>query len=63
MFSKGQLIFASVFVLFFVASMIYVYRQDMALHKLYYKGSLKVLLGFFLFIILLFIIKIYLKNK
>jgi hypothetical protein len=63
MFSKDQLIFAGIFVLFFAATMIYVYRKDLTMHKLHYKGSLKVLLGFFLFIVLLFIIKIYLKNK
>ncbi|HQV35435.1 MAG TPA: hypothetical protein P5335_08880 [Flavobacterium sp.] len=63
MFSKGQLIFAGIFVVCFIAIMIYVYRKDFALHKIHYKGSLKVLFGFILFIILLFIIKIYLKNK
>lgn len=63
MFSTGQLIFAVVFVVFFILTMIYVYRKDVNLHKLHYKGSFKVLIGFIIFIILLFLIKIYLKNK
>lgn len=62
MFSSGQLIFAAVFVVFFILTMIYLYRKDVGLHKLHYKGSFKVLIGFILFIIFLFIIKIYLKK-
>jgi hypothetical protein len=38
------------------------YRKDVNLHRIYYPGSLKVLVGFILFILLLFIIKIYLKK-
>ncbi|WP_333695863.1 hypothetical protein [Flavobacterium sp.] len=63
MFSQGQWIFAGFFVVVFTAIMIYVYRKDLALHKKYYKGSLKVLGAFFLFILFLFIVKIYLKQK
>ncbi|RAR47419.1 hypothetical protein B0I10_10992 [Flavobacterium lacus] len=62
MFSTGQWVFAGFFVVCFSAVMIYVYRKDLSLHKLHYKGSFKVLLGFIFFILLLFLIKIYLKK-
>lgn len=62
MFTKGQLIFASFFVVAFIFTMIYVYRKDIFLHRLHYKGAFKVLIGFIVFIALLFVIKIYLKK-
>lgn len=62
MFTQGQLIFASLFVVAFIITMIYVYRKDIALHRLHYKGAFKVLIGFIVFIALLFVIKIYLKK-
>jgi len=62
MFSQGQWIFAGLFLLAFVIASIYVYRKDAALHQKFYKGSYKVLIGFFLFIILLFIIKVTMKR-
>ncbi|QYJ68130.1 hypothetical protein [Flavobacterium litorale] len=62
MFTTGQLWFAGFFVVVFVAAMIYVYRKDINLHKKYYKGAYKVLLAFLGFIVLLFFIKIYLKE-
>ncbi|AWG23481.1 hypothetical protein FFWV33_19060 [Flavobacterium faecale] len=62
MFSSGQLVFAVCFFVAFVIAAIYSYRKDLALHKVYYKGNYKVLLGFILFISLLFIIKIYFKR-
>jgi hypothetical protein len=61
MFSTGQWIFAAVFFLCFMVAIIYSYRKDIALHKKYYSGSLFVLGGFFVFIVLLFVIKAYLK--
>lgn len=62
MFTQGQLIFASLFVVAFVITMIYVYRKDISMHRLHYKGAFKVLIGFIIFIALLFVIKIYLKR-
>ena len=62
MFSTGQLIFAALFFLTFVIVIIYSYRKDLALHRKYYKGSLFVLAGFIVFIMLLFVIKAYLKD-
>lgn len=61
MFSTGQWIFAATFFLVFLVVIIYSYRKDIALHKKYYSGSLFVLGGFFVFIVLLFVIKAYLK--
>jgi len=62
MFSTGQLYFAIFFVVVFVSIMIYVYRKDLSLHKIHYKGSLWVLFFFLLFIGILFLIKVYLKE-
>jgi len=62
MFSTGQLIFAAIFLIVFVIVIIYSYRKDIVLHRKYYKGSLYVLAGFIVFIILLFVIKEFLKN-
>jgi hypothetical protein len=62
MFSQGQLIFAACFALAFIFAMIIAYRKDASLHRVFYKGNYKILVGFFLFIALLFLIKIYLKH-
>ncbi len=62
MFTEGQLIFTAIFVVAFVAVTIYVYRRDSRLHKVYYKGSYKILIGFLCFILFLFFIKGFLKH-
>ena len=62
MFTTGQWVFAGFFVVAFVIAMIYAYGKDKALHNKFYKGNYKILLGFFVFILLLFIIKIFLKH-
>ena len=62
MFSQGQLIFAVCFFIAFVIVMIFAYRKDLALHKIFYQGNYKVLIGFLLFIIILFLIKFYFKR-
>ncbi|WP_264538464.1 hypothetical protein [Flavobacterium sp. N1736] len=62
MFSQGQLIFAVCFFIAFVIVMIFAYRKDLALHKIFYKGNYKVLIGFLLFIAILFCIKIFFKR-
>lgn len=62
MFSQGQLIFAVIFVVVFVISAVFVYRKDAALHKVFYAGSYRILIGFLVFIALLFVIKFYLKK-
>ncbi|MEN9322906.1 MAG: hypothetical protein RIT03_1280 [Bacteroidota bacterium] len=62
MFSSGQLIFALLFFIAFVVAMVISYRKDVKIHEKYYKGNFKILIGFFAFIILLFVIKIVLKR-
>jgi uncharacterized membrane protein required for colicin V production len=62
MFSQGQLVFAGCFFVAFVIAMIYSYRKDSKLHKTFYKGNYKILIGFILFIIILFMIKIFFKR-
>ncbi len=57
MFTTGQLIFAAFFVIVFTVIMVYAYRKDLNLHRRYYKGSLRVLLVFILFIITIVVIK------
>lgn len=62
MFSQGQWIFAGLFLLSFVIVMIFAYRKDISIHRVFYKGNYKILLGFIFFIALLFVIKIFLKH-
>nr|WP_315143318.1 hypothetical protein [uncultured Flavobacterium sp.] len=62
MFSQGQLLFAACFFVSFVIAMIFAYRKDASLHQIFYKGNYKILIGFGLFIGLLFIIKIFFKR-
>jgi uncharacterized membrane protein YccC len=62
MFSQGQWAFAAAFLVAFVIAMIYAYRKDASLHKTFYKGNYKILIAFIIFIILLFMIKIFFKR-
>ena len=62
MFSQGQLVFAGLFFIVFVIIMIYAYRKDLALHRTFYKGNHKILIGFIAFIGILFLIKIFFKR-
>jgi hypothetical protein len=48
--SKGQLIFAAVFFICFVAGMIWAYRSDRKVNRTYYKGVWIVLLAMIAFI-------------
>ncbi len=61
MFSTGQLIFAVLFAIAFIAVMIYTYRKDLKLHKQNYKGTLWVLLAFLAFIGFIVAIKVIFK--
>ncbi len=63
MFSQGQWIFAGCFVVAFIILMIFSYRKDIKLHRKYYKGSLYILIGFIIFILLLFVLKTYLHPE
>ena len=61
MFSTGQLIFAAIFFVVFVAVIAYSYRKDIKLHRKYYKGTLYIFFAFILFIILLIVLKTQLR--
>lgn len=62
MFSLGQLQFAALFAICFVIIMVFAYRKDLKIHRQYYKGSKWILVGFLIFIGLLFVIKSLLKD-
>ncbi len=63
MFSTGQLVFAGIFVVAFIILMIFSYRKDIRLHRKYYKGTIFILIGFIIFILLLFLLKTYLQPE
>lgn len=62
MFTNGQWVFAALFFIGFLILMFFSYRGDKRLHKKQYRGSLWVLVGFLVFIAILFFIKSYLKG-
>ena len=62
MFTKGQVIFAILFVIAFVFFIVRSYRKDRNLHHKNFKGVRWVALTFLAFVIILFVIK-YLLNK
>ncbi len=62
MFSKGQLIFAVIFLISFIAIMVLSYKKDLKIHKSYYKGSIWILIAFLIFIGFLFFIKTLFKE-
>ncbi|MGO4822003.1 MULTISPECIES: hypothetical protein [unclassified Flavobacterium] len=62
MFSQGQLLFAGCFFIAFVIAMIVAYRKDIKIHKEFYKGNYKILIGFLIFIGILFLIKVFFKR-
>jgi uncharacterized membrane protein len=62
MFSTGQWIFAGLFFVAFIIAMVYSYGKEKLLHQKYYKGNYKVLIGFLIFIGLLFFIKFFFKH-
>ena len=62
MFSQGQLIFAGLFFISFVVAIVYSYKKDIMVHQKFYKGSYKILIGFLLFIGILFLIKTFFKH-
>ena len=50
MFTKGQLIFAALFVVIFTITMVWSYRKDIKIHKKQYKNTFIILIGVFLVI-------------
>ena len=62
MFSTGQIYFAVLFIIAFVITMITVYRKDLKVLKPFYKGTYWIFIGFLIFIGLLFLIKVLMKE-
>ena len=62
MFTKGQVIFAILFIIAFFFLIVRAYRKDKNLHRKNFKGVRWVALSFMIFVIILFIIKYVLKN-
>lgn len=62
MFSTGQYYFALFFIIAFTIIMTFVYKKDLKELKLQYKGVYWVLIGFLTFILLLFVIKFFMKD-
>jgi cytochrome bd-type quinol oxidase subunit 1 len=62
MFTTGQWIFAAFFVVAFIVLMLFSYKKDKVLHQKYYKGSFYILLGFLAFVVILFLMKTFLKS-
>ncbi len=50
MFSKGQLVFAGLFIIAFTIAMVWSYRKDIKIHKKHYKNSFIVIIALFLII-------------
>lgn len=63
MFTTGRIIFASLFVIVFIALMIFSYKKDAVNNKKYYKNSaIYVAIGIITIIILLFLAKFLIKG-
>jgi cell division protein FtsW (lipid II flippase) len=62
MFSNGQLVFASLFIVFFGILVVYSYKKDNKLHLKNYQGVKWVGISFMIFLVILFCIKYLLKN-
>jgi len=62
MFSTGQIIFGIIFAICFLIAIVYMYKEDLKIHKTHYKGTKWVVIAFFGFIALLFLLKAFLKQ-
>jgi hypothetical protein len=56
MFTTGRIVFVSVFVIAFIATLVWSYRKEKKVNKLHFKNSYKILIALILFLILQFII-------
>lgn len=56
MFTPGRIIFVVLFVLVFVAGLIWSYRKEKNINKLHFNKTYKILLALILFLVLQFII-------
>lgn len=55
MFTTGKIIFATCFIVVFVAAMLWSYKKDSVTDKIHFKGSSKVLLVAILVFLVLFL--------
>jgi hypothetical protein len=55
--TTGHWIFAGVFMLFFIAYLIWSYRKDLKLHRTYYGGAFYVLIGIVLVLFVFYVFK------
>ncbi|MBT8203797.1 MAG: hypothetical protein KJP14_09870 [Eudoraea sp.] len=62
MFTTGQIVFAILFIIGFSIIMILSYRKDKRMHQKNYKGVKWVGISFVVFVIVLFLLKVLLKN-
>ena len=62
MFSSGQIVFAILFIIAFAIIMVLSYLKDKRLHQKNYRGVKWVGVSFVIFVILLFVLKVLLKN-
>ena len=62
MFSTGQITFAVLFAIAFIAIIVFSYKKDKKLHLKNYKGVKWVAIAFVTFILILFYIKYSLKS-
>lgn len=63
MFSTGQIIFGIIFFVAFVILMFFLYKKDLKMHQTYYKNIYPVIIAFIVFLVILFSLKIILKNN
>jgi hypothetical protein len=56
MFTPGRIIFVSLFVIVFVAGLIWSYRKEKKLNKIHFNHTYKVLIALILFLLLQFLI-------
>ncbi|MBT8177957.1 MAG: hypothetical protein KJO94_07630 [Eudoraea sp.] len=62
MFTTGQIVFAILFIIGFSIILALSYRKDKRMHQKNYKGVKWVGISFVVFIIVLFLLKVLLKN-
>lgn len=62
MFTTGQLVFTIFFIIAFVTIIYFSYKKDKRLHAKQYGGSTKILIGFIFFLIILLLLKSWVKS-
>ena len=61
MFSKGQIIFGVLFFIIFAIVIAMTYKKDLKLHRMFYAGSIWILIAFIAFILFIVAIKFLFK--